>query len=518
MCIQVQASMVQSERLKIECWDEGMLSGSVGSIIGSASLSLTPLWEPGVALNATKTEVIQVSLYSFFFLASSSFVMCILCNSHRTPAFLQLKDKEGKTAGTIHLDLTCTNEEDAKEDEKRDMSGAEEKAKEKQDQTEANPQPASIEEEKASGKMPAAAAASSTVVLRISEMKANDLKNTEWLGKMDPYLKISLDKQHHHTHHINEGGRSVSWGKAVLEFETSSTILDSHQLQVDAWDKGMTSDTLIGSASLSFAELLGSLGSSQTFDLQVRNTVFSLCSYWRCVLYSSIICFIFLMSYILQLKKGKNAAGMVHMSITCFNKSTKGEKKESDINAQSKASANEVEEETSSGAGRENDEKAVGKTIEKKAAGASSTVILRVSEMKANDLRNTEWLGKMDPYLKISLDKQHQHTHHINEGGRSVSWGKSVLEFETSPSVLDSHQLHVEAVDKGITSDTLIGSATLSVAELLDSLGSSQTFDLQVRNSWLVYIYRLHDHDAQLFMPVCLSPTPTYSSSTAEEW
>ena len=72
---------------------------------------------------------------------------------------------------------------------------------------------------------------SSVIKLRVTNIKATDLKNVEWVGKMDPYLKISLAagsgggekkeerQQCHQTKHMDGAGRTVSWEKEMMEFE-----------------------------------------------------------------------------------------------------------------------------------------------------------------------------------------------------------------------------------------------------------------------------------------------------------
>ena len=114
-----------------------------------------------------------------------------------------------------------------------------------------------------------ASSASFPITLRLTGMKATDLKNVEMLGKMDPYLKIFYNKQEHRTKHIDGGGRSVSWDKETTEFQTNLAMLSSQELKVEAWDKGMISDTLIGSASVSVAHLADTLNTAQVFDVQV---------------------------------------------------------------------------------------------------------------------------------------------------------------------------------------------------------------------------------------------------------
>ena len=106
-------------------------------------------------------------------------------------------------------------------------------------------------------------------------MKASDLKNVEMLGKMDPYLKVYFNKQERRTKHIDKGGRSVTWDKETMEFQVSSAVLNSQELRIEAWDKGMISDTLIGATSLSVAHLLDKLDTTQTQNLQVSS-----CTTW----------------------------------------------------------------------------------------------------------------------------------------------------------------------------------------------------------------------------------------------
>lgn len=135
-----------------------------------------------------------------------------------------------------------------------------------------------------------------------------------------------------------------------------------------------------------------------------------------------------------QLKNGKAAAGNVQLALTCFHQPSKKENGEEKEWAADPESGDQNLPEGASETDGVGERKR--KKIEEEQA--PRLVRLRVSQMKAIDLKDVEWVGKMDPYLKLSLvssagssSKQfQQRTKEITDGGRSINWSKEIIDFQ----------------------------------------------------------------------------------------
>lgn len=85
-----------------------------------------------------------------------------------------------------------------------------------------------------------------------------------------------------------------------------------------------------------------------------------------------------------------------------------------------------------------------------------------IEMLDANLSRNTESLGKMDPYVICKINEVQKKTKAHNEGGKKPKWNeKLVFPFvEKVPSLV-----FLEIFDKDIASDDLIGSGIISIHE-----------------------------------------------------
>jgi Ca2+-dependent lipid-binding protein len=76
--------------------------------------------------------------------------------------------------------------------------------------------------------------------------------------------------------------------------------------------------------------------------------------------------------------------------------------------------------------------------------------------------RNTEMIGKMDPYVKIEFAGRTYRTHVISEGGQRPVWNDTfVLEVRRM-----SDRLLLTCLDEDFLSDDIVGSTSLFVQHL----------------------------------------------------
>ena len=92
-----------------------------------------------------------------------------------------------------------------------------------------------------------------------------------------------------------------------------------------------------------------------------------------------------------------------------------------------------------------------------------------LSSMKANLTRDVDTIGKQDPYVKATLNKENvKKTKVAEDAGKNPVWD-GVLEF-----LIEKEQtLKIEIMDEGTTSDTLIAEGSIDLTKL--KTGKSDT-------------------------------------------
>jgi Ca2+-dependent lipid-binding protein len=89
-------------------------------------------------------------------------------------------------------------------------------------------------------------------LLVVTKITAIGLKNTELMGKQDPYIKLIYGQAPPlRTITQDNAGAAATWDFLDLNFEVSAETLISTPLTVEAWDENSLKDTKIGSGSIS---------------------------------------------------------------------------------------------------------------------------------------------------------------------------------------------------------------------------------------------------------------------------
>lgn len=95
--------------------------------------------------------------------------------------------------------------------------------------------------------------------------------------------------------------------------------------------------------------------------------------------------------------------------------------------------------------------------------------ILDVKIVSANLIRDTEAIGKMDPFVTIELAKQKKRTSVKDEAGKTPVWD----EVYSLPVMNPNDPLKLTVLDEDVTTDDIVGSASVDLHEkgLLDASG-----------------------------------------------
>jgi hypothetical protein len=89
-------------------------------------------------------------------------------------------------------------------------------------------------------------------ILKVIDISAFSLKNTELLGKQDPYVVLSIGDWTDKTYTINEAGDDASWKFLPIQCDMNRQLLESSALDVKVWDENSgRADALIGVGSAS---------------------------------------------------------------------------------------------------------------------------------------------------------------------------------------------------------------------------------------------------------------------------
>ena len=89
-------------------------------------------------------------------------------------------------------------------------------------------------------------------ILKVSKISAFNLKNTEYLGKQDPYVVLSLGSWTEKTHAIDEAGDNACWEYLSMETDMDRHMVESVTLDVKVFDENHgRADALIGTGSVS---------------------------------------------------------------------------------------------------------------------------------------------------------------------------------------------------------------------------------------------------------------------------
>jgi hypothetical protein len=94
----------------------------------------------------------------------------------------------------------------------------------------------------------------------------------------------------------------------------------------------------------------------------------------------------------------------------------------------------------------------------------------------AQGIRNSDWIGRQDPYIVMTCGSMSFRTKTCRSGGTSPVWHQ-MLQFP----VENENDIHLRVLDDDIGTDALLGTGVISLAGARTSPGQKVTVQVQVR-------------------------------------
>lgn len=243
-------------------------------------------------------------------------------------------------------------------------------------------------------------------VLTVYSISAYNLKNTELIGKQDPYVRLTLADNFETTNTLDNAGNDPYWDNTDIQFEVNRQILANEKLNIDFFDENSTrKDVKIGSASISIRKVCSRIGEKVKFETPLTTPNGE--SKSKAVIY-------------LILKQGKLEDSMESIP-------------ENNVKAEQ---------------------------------GVLRILNIEAKDLKGGDI---EMLGnKADPFISLKLGDWTNRTNVLDDAGRNPHWTNlSDLETVVDNNMLKFQKLNFTILDKNsITKDSLMGSCELSLRKI----------------------------------------------------
>eukprot|EP01031_Cornospumella_fuschlensis_P026043 gene26043-31445_t len=207
----------------------------------NSSDNYSPIWS-GLELESPSMSREQLSSTSFqLALVENKKVVAIAeapnlllaCSRFRQPtlmSFTLLHAKSKSPAGTVDIELCVLPTEDRKQDTTKEVV-----IDRKLDYTDAE--------------------------LNVRSIHLKNLRNTEWIGKADPFVIISFGDWMEQTSPYKDAGAEVMWNDLSMRTDTTAAELMSKELEVTVYDKNsMRANAVIGTLRIPLKRLAVSPG------------------------------------------------------------------------------------------------------------------------------------------------------------------------------------------------------------------------------------------------------------------
>ena len=253
--------------------------------------------------------------------------------------------------------------------------------------------------------------------IKIHLIKCTNVKNVEWMGKNDPYAKLSFSGSEwvDATPPLENVDEPV-WKDLDMNIEVTAAMVEEDRINIELWDENsVTSDKFIGRGDTGVKRLLQTLDKEMSVDLTMD---------------------------LLDDKNNKSGEVVMYATLERY------VEKESMVSA---------------------------------VCDSFTKGTVRIERIRAKNLLNTEMIGKQDPFVKILLPPHEElKTSFKENGGSIVVWNSLDLKFVEVPrSTVEEKKLEVEVWDHNkLTSNTLIGRGSVALrdaAVVLDKI-----FELRV--------------------------------------
>jgi Ca2+-dependent lipid-binding protein len=109
-------------------------------------------------------------------------------------------------------------------------------------------------------------------VLKIFRINTSQLKNTELMGKQDPYVIIKVGKDFNdRTWTANNSGNEALFDNLFLTANVTREMILKEKMIVEVWDANATGDVIIGSASVGLARDITTIGEEVELKLVLKD-------------------------------------------------------------------------------------------------------------------------------------------------------------------------------------------------------------------------------------------------------
>jgi len=250
--------------------------------------------------------------------------------------------------------------------------------------------------------------------LKLTIHQAKELKDMETFGKQDPYCTMAIGEQKQKTKVHTDGGKSASWEESF----TFNLEKGQDTLRLECFDKEMVKkDDFIGGVTLSIASLLAKAKEPQWFNLE---------------------------------GKDKNAG-----------------KKHGEIMVTAELMP----------AGADDGGNPNASAVEHTPYTGSQPGVVKLTVHKGRNLKNTEMVGKQDPYVKLAIASEKFKTKVHTDGGLNPVW-EQTFTFNIDEA---AEKFQMEVWDSEATMDDFIGLQVIPLTKLLSAQGVPTWFEIRGR-------------------------------------
>jgi hypothetical protein len=255
--------------------------------------------------------------------------------------------------------------------------------------------------------------------VQVHKVSLSSLLNTELMGKQDPFVKLIIGDTTLQTGTMDNAGAEAVWDHLDLKFTVTREQLQSDNLEIQVWDENNTGNTLIGKALLRITKAGVEIGKPVELSCELKN----------------------------DSKKGKiSAAGNAIIVMSAH-------PPEKVILPPSLNLPSDFQEGT-----------------------------IELLSIQAFGLKNTELLGKPDPFVVVKIGKSFEYkTPTFKDSGSDVLWDDLGVRTTVTPQQIPDGSINFSVFDENnIKKNSLIGSGSVLLRRLVSRLRKEQEISVNL--------------------------------------
>jgi Ca2+-dependent lipid-binding protein len=256
--------------------------------------------------------------------------------------------------------------------------------------------------------------------LEIKPTKGHFNKNYDTFGKMDPFIQVNFEKKSYKSDVATKQGQDPKWTKSIIVPVTLDQLHQDKNIVIQAYDEDAMSNDLIGEITYRLAQI-------QAFP-QGPNVI---------TLYDTT--------------KKRNEVGWIEV-IFQLREAAEPQPQSQKPTTQSTTKP-----------------KAVAPTsIPTKVAppyNTNNTTELVIRNIRAHFNKDTDLIGKMDPFFVFTVEKPQVRTEVAKNAGTDPKWLESTTLYVTSQQIAQDQPLLIEAYDEDIGGSEYLGEATIKLSQ-----------------------------------------------------